>query len=65
MNGLVISLSLALYIIIAGGLYYKERKDMAVLERYLNAQMPVNDTMLKIAFLLMFFSCRFYKSLAG
>jgi hypothetical protein len=54
-NGLVISLSLALYIIIAGGLYYKDRKDMAVLERYLNSQMPVNDTMLKIAFLLMFF----------
>jgi hypothetical protein len=54
-NSLVISLSLALYIIIAGGLYYKDRKDMAVLERYLNAQMPVNDTMLKIAFLLMFF----------
>ena len=28
---------------------------MAILERYLNSQMPVNDTMLKIAFLLMFF----------
>jgi hypothetical protein len=54
-NGLVISLSLALYIIIAGGLYYKDRKDMAILERYLNSQMPVSDNMLKIAFLLMFF----------
>jgi hypothetical protein len=53
-NNLVVSLSLALYIIIAGGLYYKDRKDMAVLERYLNSQMPVNDNMLKIAFLLMF-----------
>lgn len=52
---LVISLSLAAYIIIAGGLYYKERKDMAVLEHYINEQMPVNDTMLKMAFLLMFF----------
>lgn len=55
MNILVISLSLAVYIIIAGGLYYKERKDMAVLEHYVNEQMPVNDTMLKMAFLLMFF----------
>jgi len=54
-NRLVVSLSLALYIIIAGALYYKDRKDMAILERYLNSQMPVNDTMLKIAFLLMFF----------
>ncbi len=54
MNSLVVSLSLALYIIIAGGLYYKDRKDMAVLERYLNSQMPVNDNMLKIAFFLMF-----------
>lgn len=53
---MIVSLSLAAYIVIAGVLYYRERKDMAVLEHYLNSQVPVNDRMLKVAFLIMFFS---------
>lgn len=53
-KGMVVSLSLAAYIVFAGILYYKDRKDMALLERYITQNVPVSEGMLKLSFLLMF-----------